>query len=137
MSCSRSHEEEPTNSGPSSACSNPPADITLTVKFDIHHFVGKTLSDTDRYDILENMFTPTASYKFPQTQYASFKRSFQLSWLSRYPGLVYSPACDGAYCLYCVLFKTDCNRRGLVTEPYRNWKKATEKFDEHFLKSTI
>ena len=53
----------------------------------------------------------------------------------KYPGLFYSVSCDGAFCLHCVLVCKEPSKHGqLVSEPFRNWKKATEKFDEHFLK---
>jgi hypothetical protein len=53
----------------------------------------------------------------------------------KYPGLFYSVSCDGAFCLHCVLVCKEPSKHGqLGSEPFRNWKKATEKFDEHFWK---
>lgn len=97
-------------------------------------FVGKKLSDDERYEVIHNIFVPDESYSFPQTKFGKFNRPFRSSWLEQYPGLVYSPSTDGAFCLPCVLFSADIDKRGqLVKEPYRNWKKATEQLDEHFI----
>ena len=97
--------------------------------------VNKVLSDEERYDALKNLHYPQIGYKFPQTSFGKINRSFQSQWLSKYHGLVYSVSCDGAFCLHCVLFCKEPSKHGqLVSEPFRNWKKATEKFDEHLLK---
>lgn len=83
---------------------------------------------------MKNVYKPDNSFKFPFTQFSGRNRSFQHNWLARYPGLCYSPQLDAAFCIYCVLFSTNTDKRGkLVKNPYRNWKKATEQFDEHFL----
>ena len=66
-------------------------------------------------------------------KFGEYTRSFQKAWIKLYPGLVYCPKEDAAYCLPCALFSTDLDKRGqLVKEPFRNWKKATQQFDEHF-----
>jgi hypothetical protein len=96
--------------------------------------VNKVLSDEERYDALKNLHYPQIGYKFPPTSFGKINRSFQSQWLSKYPELVYSVSCDGAFCLHCVLFCKEPSKHGqLVSETFRNWKKATEKFDEHFL----
>ena len=100
-------------------------------------FVGKRLSDDEKYELLNNVFVPDDSYLFPFSIFGGqsnhSKRAFKSSWLKTYPGLVYSPSEDGAFCLPCLLFSTDTDARGqLVKEPFKNWKKATERFNEHF-----
>ena len=113
-------------------------DETYRHRFDVASFVGKRLSADEKFDLINNLFTPEDSYSFLffvfGTGIHAKKRSFKSSWLKQYPGLVYSPREDGAFCLPCVLFSTDIEARGqLVKEPVRNWRKATERFDEHFL----
>ena len=108
-------------------------DETYRYRFDVMRFVGKSLSDDEKYELLNNVFVPDGSYSFPFSTFGQAKRSFRSSWLKQYPGLVYSPSQDGAFCLVCVVFSTDIEARGqLVKEPFKNWKKATERFDEHF-----
>ena len=66
--------------------------------------------------------------------YIYITRSFQHSWISKYPGLSYSASQDGAYCLFCLLFVCDKTERVVLKrKPYRNWKHATEIFNGHFL----
>lgn len=72
-------------------------------------------------------------FKFPLSVNGNKNRSFQRSWLERYPGLVYDVEEDGVYCIDCVLFEPEPEKRGkLVNAPFKNWKKALEIFDEHF-----
>ena len=82
-------------------------------------------------------------YQLQATNFLSIngqKRSFQHSRLSKYDGLVYSESHDGSYCKFCVLFwKCECsvNEFGvLVARPFTNFKKASEKFGEHFIHQT-
>jgi len=49
---------------------------------------------------------PGKSFKFPVRIEYGKKRSFNPSWLDNHNWLVYSPAKDGAYCKFCVLFGT-------------------------------
>ena len=100
---------------------------------DVALYVRENITDDDRYNLMKNHFKPDEKFKFPYTRYSNKQRAFNYSWLERYPGLVYSPSADGAFCLPCMFFRAGAERQGtLVTEPYKNWKKATEKFDEHF-----
>lgn len=102
---------------------------------DIASIIGpaKRLTDEVKYSLLTKCFVPDNNFKFPFTKFGRQQRAFNVSWLTRYPGLVYSPSMDGAYCIYCAIFRPENDRKGqLVLEPFRNWKKAMEKLDEHF-----
>ena len=76
--------------------------------------------------------------QFPTHIINGCKRHFQSSWLSKYNGLVYSESADGGFCKYCVVFVKcgpNCKVKELVVlvkKPLTNFKKATEKLDEHF-----
>ena len=64
------------------------------------------------------------------------EKHFQSGWLTKYNGLVYSESADGGFCKYCVTF-AKCGPKVkelgvLVNKPLTNFKKATEKLDEHF-----
>ena len=95
--------------------------------------VDKRLTDVEKLKALNKDWSPSESFKFPLTMFGKQKRSFQISWQSKYPGLVYSEQEDGAYCKFCVLFDCEAQKWGqLVKEPFRNWRKAVEKFNENF-----
>ena len=75
--------------------------------------------------------------QFPTRIINGCKRHFQSSWLSKYNGLVYSESADGGFCKYCVVCANVANCKVkelgvLVKKPLTNFKKATEKLDEHF-----
>eukprot|EP00731_Ephydatia_muelleri_P010464 Em0005g1050a len=105
----------------------------------LSNFVGKRLSHDEKYDALMRVTVPRETHEFPvvsyETNQGTKRRSFQHSWLSKYPGLAYSISQDGAYCIYCVLF--DCSPSEhdgvLVSKPFKDWKHATECFNGHFL----
>ena len=98
---------------------------------------SRALSNNEKYYLLTNHFVPPQNYKFPSHEYGKQKRHFQLSWLSKFNGLVYSELDDGAYCKYCVLFgKPSPSVPALVgtfiTRPFTHLGKASEKLREHF-----
>lgn len=81
-------------------------------------------------------WVPGATFKFPVSDVRNLK--FQLSWLTSFPWLAYSPSEDAAYCRICVSFvKKNIGKGGhqstnfLVQNGFRSWKKALEKFKEH------
>ena len=122
--------------------------------------VGKTLTQSEKYEALKNITVPAKDYKFPVREfktrtgvrrrcvyqmasfnqycihtllYCSLHRSFIYSWIGKYPGLAYSISQDGAYCLFCLLFVCDKNEHAvLIRKPYRDWKHATELFNGHY-----
>ncbi|KAJ8867496.1 hypothetical protein PR048_031298, partial [Dryococelus australis] len=59
-------------------------------------------------------------------------------WLQKWNWLAYSTNSDGPFCKYFVLFALDCVRKGshqttgtFLGSPFRRWKFAAEKFDNH------
>ena len=95
------------------------------------------LTKHEKYHVLTKHFIPSASYRFPAVQFGKQKRSFQHSWLNLYNGLVYSEKENGGYCKFCVLFSKDPYsvhglNSALVTCAFTNFKKASDKFREHF-----
>ena len=75
-----------------------------------------------------NVFLPQSNFVFPIT-----KRRFCYNWLDLCPWLAYSPVCDGAYCLFCVLFcnKVVTRKKKLVHLPYSDWSDAQAQFKRH------
>ena len=61
------------------------------------------LTDQEKYHLLTNHFTPSASYTFPAVPYEKQNCCFQYSWFSQYNGLVYSQIERRGYCKYCIL----------------------------------
>jgi hypothetical protein len=95
--------------------------------------------DEEKRSILQNVFVPNSTFKFPMTQSGKKKLKFQQSWLQKWEWLTYSKSKDGAYCRYCILFsseflgKADLSVKNapLVGKPFKRWKDALEKFKDH------
>ena len=85
---------------------------------------------------LSTTFVPAKGYKFPNRIFNAQKRQFQMGWLNKYNGLIYSKSQDGGYCLFCVLFgqcEPSVKELGvLVNRPLTNFKNAIEKLNDHF-----
>ena len=100
-------------------------------QFDIGNFIdkGNVLSEAEQLELVEKVFVPDTNFKFPLNN----KRRFQPSWFDRFKWLTYSTKYDGAFCLYCVLFRhtTKDFAKVLITEPFRNWNKGIEFLNKH------
>ena len=62
------------------------------------------LSGADKYALLVDLYVPPTSFNFPKHAEHGKQRSFQLSWLTKYPWLAYSRLLDGGFCLPCAVF---------------------------------
>lgn len=109
-------------------------------KWDISNYVNLKVSEEEKVDILGKIWMPTAKYEFPSTSFGNekVKRKFRYTFLLEYPWLTYSKIQDGVFCKYCVLFsqeyvgKSNSQQLGqLVNQPFRFWRKTTEKLREH------
>lgn len=90
-----------------------------------------TSSNDQKYRLLTQPFVPNKYYAFPQcTKYGEKKRSFQVSWLEKYNGLVYSPFLNEGLCKYCVLFAKNRESLGtFVNSPFTElWKALKQHF---------
>ncbi|KAL6531211.1 hypothetical protein OROHE_014280 [Orobanche hederae] len=73
-----------------------------------------------------------SSHVFPRSQCGDKMRCFQIDWFEKWEWLEYSISEDAAFCLWCYLFEE--KRAGdlpFTKNGFRNWKKATEKFEDH------
>lgn len=113
---------------------------TVADQSDISSFRNKNkqLNDGDKIKILQGLSAPQKKFEFPSTTFGNKSRKFQYDWLENYKWLIYSKSEDGAYCKYCFIFsqKEVGHNSGqitghLVSDPYRNWKKALESFQKH------
>ena len=91
---------------------------------------------------LRNHFKPGKGFRFPVHIEHAKKRSFNPSWLDNHNYLVYSPAKDGAYCKFCVLFGATTEHNSskidhLVKSSLTFWTTACEKPKDHGLKSAL
>ena len=90
------------------------------------------LTDSEKYGCLTRHFRPPREYKFPSTYMNKCNRSFQESWLTKYPWLVYSPTLDGGFCLPCFLFARNRSGKGiLVNTPFVHWTKVSSTLGNH------
>ena len=90
------------------------------------------LSPCQKYSLLTKHFKPDRGFLFPKIYSNGCNRSFQLSWLERYPWLVYSKEVDGGFCKYCSLFVKDRNSlSALVNCPFRKWVKVNKIVEGH------
>ena len=81
---------------------------------------------------MKHALRPAADFKYPSKVEYSKSRSFQHAWLKEYPWLVYSPACDGGFCLSCILFSRNILSLGqLVNSPMVNFTRAKQTLREH------
>ena len=108
---------------------------------DIGNFIGKAsfLSEDAKYDLLCNVWKPSENYKFPLDE---GKRKFQHRWLAKFPWLVYSEVCNGAFCINCFLFAGESTHnsaklKNLFTAPLKKWTSALQKLNEHSEKSSF
>ncbi|VDI31200.1 Hypothetical predicted protein [Mytilus galloprovincialis] len=89
------------------------------------------LTNEEKFYLIRNHFQPRINYNFPTKKYAGKNRLFQLNWLNRYDGLVYSPSQEGAYCIYCALFGVD-SFGTLSCKPLTNMAHASTRLNDHF-----
>ena len=90
------------------------------------------LTDSEKYGYLTGHFRPPREYKFPSTYMNKCNRSFQGSWLAKYPWLVCSPTLDGGFCLPCFLFARNRSGKGiLVNTPFVHWTKVSSTLGNH------
>jgi hypothetical protein len=105
---------------------------------DIGLFVNKVIPDEEKVGLLQKLWQPPMTYKFPILEKFKERRlKFQHSWFSEFPWLAYSENEEGAFCKYCFLFSkhgagVNCQELGaLVKTKFTNWKKGKEVFRGH------
>ncbi len=78
--------------------------------------LGGSMDDTQRFKYLTSHSTPLISDVLHSHQVTkqgkSWKVSFQLQWLQKFPWLSYSNVLEGGICRHCVLFPEKPNRGG-------------------------
>ena len=84
--------------------------------------------------LLLSPWKPTETYQFPVDPKRHL--TFQLTWLKRYPWLMYSLKFEGAFCKMCVLFSSEHAGKGrhqslksFVLQLLRNGKTPWRSFE--------
>ena len=70
------------------------ADLSILLK---NNSSTQSLTDEEKYTLLTHHFKHEGRYVFPKTKLHNKMRSFQRSWQSAYPWLVYSESEDGGF----------------------------------------
>ena len=88
------------------------------------------LSDGEKYSYLKHHRKPTKE-PLPATFLNGHMHTFQPTWLSEFPWMVYSEGVDGVFYVSCAQFCRSRESRGqFINVPYRGWHKK-QKCREH------
>ncbi len=103
---------------------------------DIATFCRWSLSAGEKHELMNRVWVPDSTYKFPTSGARNFK--FHRSWFHSFKWLVCSATEDDAYCRFCVPFGSKTIGKDghetpnyFVKAQFQTWKKAIEKFKEH------
>ncbi|XP_063230714.1 52 kDa repressor of the inhibitor of the protein kinase-like [Bacillus rossius redtenbacheri] len=123
--------------GSSTSNENTKADTFLseTAVNDIGIFIGQTIDDIQKRELLANPWQAPSNYKFPHSTHnkngKEVRRFLGHNHLSKYNWLVFSPSKQGLYCKYCPWFTVGNVAGGqktvklqkLVTKPLTTFSK--------------
>ena len=90
-------------------------------------YIGGSISDTMKTQLLNEKWKPPAGFSFPVTN----GRKYNVCWEHQFKWLRYSESKDKAFCAYCILFGNKPNRRGMHSAEnfsvsgFSQWKNAT------------
>ena len=107
-------------------------------KYDIGLYVGRKLSDSEIFDVIEHLWRPEENFEFRKSKEGSTPRDkrFVRGWLQTYNWLAYSKLFDGAFCVPCVFFGHSFGHNSgkldnLYKSPLTFWTSATSKYNNH------
>ena len=79
------------------------------------------------------------NYNFPRTYFGKQKRAFSSPWFSRWSWLPYIESSNSAFCHTCITayeratLTSSKKEKAFISDGFKNWKKATDKFSMHEL----
>ena len=73
-------------------------------EIDLANFLDKHLTVLEKEKLLKADYSIHEEYKCPKSYDGQQNRAFQTGWIKEFPGLAYSQAMDGCFCIYCFLF---------------------------------
>ena len=108
---------------------------------DIANYVNvNSLTDEQKYNVLCNVWVPSTNFPFPLVN----GRRFRLEWMKLFPWLTYLQKLNGAFCINCVLFGSECTGthntsklQRLFKTPFTTWQVTPTKFREHSERSPL
>ena len=91
---------------------------------------------------MTNLWTPSQDFPFPTWVLSGKNRKFNFQWIQKFPWLAYSKILDGAFCLSCVLFRSQGVLNGskldrLMQSLLVNWSNACSRMTDHEKKSEV
>ena len=81
-----------------------PVDDRPFSDMDIGAWVGKSMNDKDRYDLLMKTWRPGQSYQLPHAYRSGKKRYLSQKHLDDFPWLAFSHVKSGLFCKVCIAF---------------------------------
>lgn len=108
--------------------SDSPIDTTTTVRGDPINYIGVSLTDALKIELLNEKWKPPANFVF---QPVTVGRKYNICWEQQHSWLRYSVSKDKAFCAYCILFGEKPNKRGMHSAEnfqkfgFCQWKNAT------------
>ena len=87
-----------------------------TVPTDPLYRVVSNLSNSEKYNLLYHHKEPPT---LPSTNVLDKNRKFNVSWLEKYPWLLYSPKVDGVFCGPCSILHSSSDRADKVINYFR------------------
>lgn len=96
--------------------------------------VVSSLTNSEKYNLLYHHVKPPTPTALPSTNVRGKNRKFNVSWLEKYPWLLYSPKIDGVFCGPCSLLLSSSDRAdksSLVNKPFSNWAKLSFTLNKH------
>ena len=110
-----SEDSSRSESNASFSDSNSDSDSTEIVSnMDIGKYIGVSVDDNTKLQLCKSAWKPPNGYPFPL--HATRKIKFQMSWLEKFPWLVYSKEKEGPLCRPCVLFAQEFVGKGGTKE---------------------
>ena len=79
-------------------------------------YIGKSLSEDEKFHLLSYSWKFPTTYKFPVTS----ARKFSCTWLVNRPWLCYSVKNDGVLCTSCICFGSTDSPSPFMSKGFRN-----------------
>ena len=87
----------------------------------------QSLTPTQKYDLLTKHKVSHKDHVFLTQYLGGCNRSFQLTWLSEHPWMIFSEKVDGIFCIVCAIFCSECSKGYFVNKPFHVWNKKVRR----------
>lgn len=89
-----------------------PPQSDLIERLDIGQYIGQSVTDSTKLELLQNPWSPGDNFKFPPVKVGNRNRYFSRKYLNDFKWLAYSNILPGGFCRFCVLFVNDKTGQG-------------------------